>query len=85
MKNYEIPRCFFHFFEILIIWVVRVEGGIKGEKMVQNEKKFCLSCSISQELYIIWFSFMVLMFNMIISPGSFLSLSEFLFSELLGG
>ena len=53
VKNYEISRCFFHFFEILIIWVVRVEGGIKGKKMVQNEKKFCLSCSISQESYII--------------------------------
>ena len=27
--------------------------------MVQNDKKFCLSCSISQETYLIWLSFMV--------------------------
>ena len=40
VKNYEISRCFFRFFEILIIWVVRVEGGIKGKKMVQNEKNY---------------------------------------------
>ena len=29
------------------------EGGLKGQKMAQNDKKFCLSHSVSQELYII--------------------------------
>ena len=29
---------FSHFFKILIFWV---EGLIKGQKMVQNNKKFC--------------------------------------------
>ena len=39
------------FFTILIFWLVR---RVKGQKIVQNTKKFCLSCSISQEPYIIW-------------------------------
>ena len=37
--------------------------------MVQNDKKFCPSPSISQEPYIIWLSFMVHMCKMIISLG----------------
>ena len=48
--NYDISRDFFHFIKILIYWVV---GRVKGQKMVQNEKKLCLSRSISQEPYII--------------------------------
>ena len=53
---------FFIFSKFLILCVVRRggEGGAKGQKIVQNEKKFCLPCSISQESDIIWFSFMVL-------------------------
>ena len=58
----------FFFFLILIFQVVR---GIKGQKMVQNDKKFCLSRFISQEPYIIWLSCMVQMCKMIISPGAF--------------
>ena len=50
MENDNISRSFFLFFKILIFWVVR---GVKGQKMAQNEKKLCLSCSISQEPYII--------------------------------
>ena len=46
-----ISQCFFHLFQILIFWVV---GGVKGQKMSQNDKKLCLSCFISQEPYIIW-------------------------------
>ena len=42
------PGVFFFFFKTLIFWVVR---GIKGQKMAQNDKKFCLSCFISQEQY----------------------------------
>ena len=37
---------FFHFFKILVFWVVK---GVKGQKMVQNDKKLCLSRSISHE------------------------------------
>ena len=56
-----------HFFKILIFQVFR---GVKGLKMVQNDKKICLSHSISQKPYIIWLSFMVHMCKMI-SPGFF--------------
>ena len=51
----------------------------KGQKMAKNDKKLCLSCLISQEPYIIWSSFMVLICNRIISPGFFYIYSEFLF------
>ena len=43
---------FFDFFKILISWVHR---RVKGQKALQNDKKFCLSHSISQEPYIMWF------------------------------
>ena len=56
----------FIFFKIYIFWVVR---EVNRPKMVQNDKKFCLSCFISQELYIIWLSFVVHMCKMMISPG----------------
>ena len=55
------------FLKILIFWVCR---WVKGQKMVQNDKKLCLLHSISQEPYI-WFSFMVQMCKMIISSGVF--------------
>ena len=42
---------FFHFFKILIFWVVR---EFKGQKMIQNDKTFCPLHSISEEPYIIW-------------------------------
>ena len=45
--------------------------GVKGQKMVQNKEKLCQLCSTFQESYITWFSFMVLMFKMIIPPGVF--------------
>ena len=50
VQSYNISRCFFYFFKILIFWVVR---RVKGQKMVQNDKKLCSSRSISQEPYII--------------------------------
>ena len=76
----------FYFFKIFILCVVKGEGsgGVKGKKMVQNEK-FCLSCSISQKSHIIWFWFMVLMCKMIISPVVFFIFSKFWFFGLLGG
>ena len=71
--------CFFHFFFlILIFWVHR-------EKTVQINKKLCLLCSVSQESYIIWLSFMVLMCKMIIFPGIFFSMLKFWFSRLSKG
>ena len=62
VKWWYLQVFFFIFSKFLILWVVTRggEGGAKGQKIVQNEKKFCLPCFISQESYIIWFSFMVL-------------------------
>ena len=40
VQNDNISRCFLHFFKILILQFV---SGIKGQKMTQNDKKFCLS------------------------------------------
>ena len=84
--NDDVSRGCFLFFKIFILCVVKGEGsgGVKGKKMVQNEK-FCLSGSISQESYIIWFWFMVLMCKMIISPVVFFIFSKFWFFGLLGG
>ena len=73
---------FFIFLKILIFWVVR---GVKGQKVVQNKKKLYLTCYISQETYIIWFSFMVHICKIITSTGVFSIFSKFWFSGLLGG
>ena len=43
--------------------------SVKGQNVVQYEKRFCLLNSISQEPYIIWLSFVVDKCKMIISPG----------------
>ena len=43
----------------------------KKTKIVQKDKKFCLSPSISQETYIIWLSSVVLKCKMMISVGFF--------------
>ena len=53
--------------------------------MVQNDKKFCPSCFISQKPYIIWLSFMVHLCKIIISPSAFFIFSKFWSSGLLGG
>ena len=52
----------FHFFKILNFWVVSL---VKGQEIVQNNKKFCLLCSLSQKLYTVWLSFMVHMCKII--------------------
>ena len=52
--------------------------------MVQNDKKLCLSCSISQERYIIWLSLMVQMCKMIISPGVFFNVKILIFKVVKG-
>ena len=53
--------------------------------MAQNEKKFCLSCFISQEPYITWLSFVVHKFKKMISPCIFFVLLKFWFFGLLVG
>ena len=76
--NYDISRNFFHFVKILIFWVV------SGKKF---DKKFCQLGSISQEQYIIRFSFMVHMCKITTSPDVlffFFIFSRFWFSRLLG-
>ena len=66
-----------------IFWVVL---GVKGQKMVQSDRKFCLSCSISWEPCIIWLSFMVHIFKMInISRCFFHFFSKFWFPGSIGG
>ena len=50
--------------------------SVKGQKMVQNEKRFCLLYSISQEPYIIWLSLAVDKCKMIISSGFFFSFCQ---------
>ena len=41
----DISMIFFQFFKILIFWVVI---GVKGQRMVQNDKTFCLPHFISK-------------------------------------
>ena len=49
-ENDDISRCFFHLFKILIFRVVGGrEGRVKGQEILQNEKRFCQSHSVSQE------------------------------------
>ena len=81
LSNDNIFRCVVHFSNILIFWVHR---GVKGQKMVQNDKKFCLLHSISQEPYIIWLSFMVQMCKMIIFPGVFFNFKILVFWVVRG-
>ena len=53
------PGCFSVFQNFNFLGV----RGVKGQKMVLNDKKFCLSCLTSQEPYIIWLWFMKHMQN----------------------
>ena len=76
------PGVLFLLFKILIFWVIR---GVKGQKMTQNDKKFCQAHLVSQEPYIIWLSFMVNMCEMIISPVGFFSFSKFWFFGVVRG
>ena len=84
MQKDSISRCFLpYFFQILIF---RVNSVVKGQKMAQNDKFFCLTHSISQETYItyiIWF--LVHKCKMITPPNTCFVFSEFSFSGLLGG
>ena len=66
-KRIIYPGIFFIFF----FWFLGSLGGggvVKGWKVAQNDKKLCLSHSVSQEPYIIWLWYMVHMCEMMISP-----------------
>ena len=65
-------------------WLFVLLGG-KRARNSPNDKKFCLLCSISQEPCIIWLSFMVHMWKMIIYSNDFFIFSKFSFFRLLGG
>ena len=64
--------------------IFQVNKGLKRHKTVQNNKKFCLSGSISQESYIIWLSFMVQMCKMIISQSVFFNFKILIFQVARG-
>ena len=81
-ENDDISRCFFQFLRIYNFLVVR---GLKWQKMAQNNKKYCLPHSISQELYLIWLWFLVHLCKMMISPAIFFIFSKFWFFGLLRG
>ena len=66
-----------HILNILIFWVVR---RVKVQKIVQNDKKICLSHFMSHEPHIIWLSFVVHKFKVTISPRAF---SIFFFKILI--
>ena len=53
--------------------------------MAQNNKKFCLSHFVSQELYIIWLWFLIHTRKMMISPANFFIFQNFDFGGFLGG
>ena len=72
LRNDNIFRCFFIFSKV---WFF---GSIESQKTVQNDKKLCLSSSISQEPYIMWLSFMIQMCK-IISPGVFFNFKILIF------
>ena len=72
---YTYVKWFFIFSKFLFS---RLLGGVKGQKMVQNGKKFCLSHSKSQEPYIM-LSFVVHKCKMIMSPGVLFNFSKFCF------
>ena len=76
------PGIFFIFSKLLIFRVVR---GVKGQKMVQNNRKFCQPHFISQESFIIWLSFIVHIYKTIISSVVFFIFSNFWFSGPIGG
>ena len=55
---------------------------VTGQKMAQNDKKFCHASCLRKH---IWLSFMVRIWRMIISSGIFFMFSKFLFSRCLDG
>ena len=85
---YTFVKCLISSYTFIIIfskfWFFWVHRVVKERKTVQNDKKFCLSCSISQEPYIIWLSFMVQMYKIKTSPGVFLNFKILIFLVVRG-
>ena len=73
--------CFFHFSDIFTFWAVK---GVKGQKMSQYDKKFCLLQLIYLRNHISWLSFMVLLCKMMMSLAFCFIFSKFWFFGLLG-
>ena len=69
VQNDDTSRYFFHFFKIVVFWVVR-RVGVKRQKIAQNDKKIP-SNSVSQKLYFIWLWLLVHMCKMVISAAIF--------------
>ena len=69
------------FFKILIFQVVR---GDKSAKIGPKWQTFCQSCSISQEPFIRWLSFMLHLCKMIYLQVVFLFFQNFDFSDCYG-
>ena len=65
------------FFLFSKFWFSGVLGGSNSKKWHKMTKKFCLSCLISQEVYIIWSLLLVHMYKRIISPYCFYIFSKF--------
>ena len=69
VQNDDTSRYFFHFFKIVVFWVVR-RVGVKRQKIAQNDKKIP-SNSVSQKLYFIWLWLLVHMCKMVMSAAIF--------------
>ena len=73
------------FFIFLIFSFFRLLRGQKGKKWPKMTSKFCLLHFISQEPWIIWLSFVVDKFKMIMSPADFFIFLKFWYFGLWGG
>ena len=74
MKNYNMFSLFFHFLEILILLA---KNGVKGKKWPKSCIK--LVRTVSEELYMLLWWFLVHLWKIIISPGAFFIFWKFLF------
>ena len=82
MQNDHMSNYFFHLFKIFIFQALR---WLKGQKMVQNDKKFCPSHSRFQEANMIWLSFVVHYCKMIISLEFFHFFKILIFRVVMSG
>ena len=79
------PNIFFHLLsKFWFLGSLESVGVVIGQKMAENDKKFCLSHCMSQEPYIIWLWFLVYMCKMMISPANFLFFKILIFGVFRG-
>ena len=74
LQNYNTSRCFFHFLEILILWA---KNGVKGQKWPKSRIE--LVRTVSQELHMLSWWFLVHLYKIIIPPGIFFIFWKFWF------